>query len=88
MRTVLIILGGLVLWVLCLLAAKLLSSASPAALSAATALFVGAWIVVAAVNMWFGVYRAGYSFQDELPIFLVIALLPTAVAVVARWKFL
>jgi hypothetical protein len=36
--------------------------------------------------MYFGVARAGYSFRDELPIFLVIFLVPAIVAVVGlRW---
>jgi hypothetical protein len=69
MRTVLIILAGLVLWAICLGVVRFLSSSSPAALTAATALFAGTWVLVAAVNMWFGVYRAGYSFKEELPIF-------------------
>jgi hypothetical protein len=35
---------------------------------------------------YFGVARAGYAFREELPIFLVIFLLPAIVAVVAqRW---
>lgn len=88
MRTVLIILAGLVLWAICLGVVRFLSSSSPAALTAATALFAGTWVLVAAVNMWFGVYRAGYSFKEELPIFLLIAVSPIAVAVIARWKIL
>jgi len=54
----------------------------------ATAAFAAIWFVVAAANMWLGVSRAGYSFQEELPIFLLIFLLPVAVAVVVKWKFL
>jgi hypothetical protein len=38
--------------------------------------------------MWLGVSQAGYSFQEELPILLLIFLLPVAVAVVVNWKFL
>lgn len=88
MRTALIIFAGLVLWALCLGVAKLVSSSSPATLTAATALFVVAWLLVAAANMWFGIHGAGYFFKDELPIFLLIALLPIAVAVIVRWKVL
>lgn len=50
--------------------------------------FVVIWFVAAAVNMWIGVSQAGYSFQKELPIFLLIFLLPVAVAVAVKWKFL
>jgi len=35
---------------------------------------------LAAANMWIGVSQAGYSFQEELPIFLLIFLLPAAAA--------
>ena len=88
MRTALIILAGLVLWAICVGFIKVLASLSPANLTTATALFAGTWFLVAAANMWFCVYRAGYPFKDELPIFLLIALLPITVAVVVRWKFL
>lgn len=47
--------------------------------------FTALWIIAAAVNMYIGVARAGYSFMEELPIFLVIAGLPIAVGWVAVW---
>jgi hypothetical protein len=40
------------------------------------------------VNLWIGVTRAGYSFREELPIFLVIFLLPVVVAGMVKWRFL
>jgi hypothetical protein len=88
MRTLLIIFGGFVLWGICLGAAKLLSNLSASSTTVATASFVAVWLVVAAANMWIGVSRAGYSFQEELPIFLLIFLLPATVAVLVKWKFL
>jgi hypothetical protein len=85
MRTVLIILVGFLVWGVCVGAAKM--SPNPArGIGTATVAFVCVWFVVAAVNMYFGVARAGYAFREELPIFLVIFLLPAIVAVVAlRW---
>ena len=44
--------------------------------------------MLAAANMWIGVSQAGYSFKEELPIFLLIYLLPVAVAVLVKWKFM
>jgi hypothetical protein len=85
MRTVIFILGGFVLWGICLGVAKLLANTS---MTAATIAFVAIWFVAAAANMWIGVSQAGYSFQEELPIFLLIFLLPAVVAVLARWKLL
>ena len=34
--------------------------------------FIGLWFIAAAVNLYVGVTRAGYSFMEELPIFLLI----------------
>jgi hypothetical protein len=51
-------------------------------------IFAVLWLVLAAANMWVGISQAGYSFREELPIFLLIFLLPVAVAVFAKWKVL
>jgi hypothetical protein len=85
MRTALIILGGFVAWGVFVAAAK--ASPNPAkSIGTATLAFVSAWFLVAAINMYFGVARAGYAFKEELPIFFVIWLVPAIVAVVAlRW---
>ncbi len=88
MRTAIILLIGLALWGACLGVARLAAGPSSSASSTATAAFVGIWFLAAAVNMWIGVSQAGYSFREELPIFLLIFLLPAAVAVIARWKLL
>ena len=57
-------------------------------MTAATAVFVVHLVRAAALNMWIGISHAGYSFQEELPIFLLIFLLPAVVAVFVNWKFL
>ncbi len=88
MRAAIIIFGGFVLWAACLGIAKLLASSSASSMTYATAAFVAIWFVAAAANMWIGVSQAGYSLQEELPIFLLIFLLPAAVAVFVKRKFL
>jgi len=35
--------------------------------------------------MWIGVTQAGYALMEELPIFLLIFLLPTAAALMVKW---
>jgi hypothetical protein len=50
--------------------------------------FVVIWFFVAAANLWVGVSKAGYAYTEELPIFLLIFLLPAVVAVAIRWKWL
>jgi hypothetical protein len=88
MRTLLIIVIGYLVWAVCLGFAKLLANASAASIYVATTVFVAIWFMVAAANMWLGVVRAGYAFADELPIFLLIFLLPVATAITVKWKFL
>jgi hypothetical protein len=84
MRTLVIILAGFALWALCLGVAKVVSGSTRASVTAATAIFVALWFVAAAVNLWVGVARAGYSFFEELPIFLVIFLLPACAALFSQ----
>lgn len=54
---------------------------------ASVKIFLAVWFAVAAINMWIGVTRAGYSVREELPIFLVIFLLPACAAAVLWWRF-
>jgi hypothetical protein len=85
MRTLVIIGSGLVLLGLCAGAGWLVGGAPK--LKLAALLFIGLWFVAAAVNMYVGVARAGYSFMEELPIFLLIFAVPAAVAMFLRFKF-
>jgi hypothetical protein len=89
MRTliiIIIIIGiGFALLGLCLGLGSLAGGA--AKLKVAALVFIGLWFVAAAANMYVGVTRAGYSFMEELPIFLLIFLVPAAVAVLLRFKF-
>ena len=56
-------------------------------IAAGTVVFVVLWFAAAAINMWLGISRAGYSFAEELPIFLLIFLLPALAAVLVGWKW-
>ena len=40
----------------------------------------------AAINMWIGVSRAGYSVADEAPVFLMVFGIPAAVALLVIWR--
>ena len=88
MRTAIIIFAGFALWAICLGVAKLAANLNASSATIATATFVVVWFIAAAVNMYIGVAKAGYSFIEELPIFLVIFLVPAAVAVAVKWKVL
>ena len=43
-------------------------------------IFIPVWLIVALLNMWIGVSRAGYSVREEFPILLVIFAIPAVVA--------
>jgi hypothetical protein len=75
MRTVLFILAGLVLGGLAIRAGR----AAGMQLGVAVAFYIAAWVGIAAGNMYQGVATAGYTVLEELPLFLVIALVPIGV---------
>jgi hypothetical protein len=50
-------------------------------------LFIPAWFVLAGVNMWIGVSRAGYAVADETPVFLGIFASLAIVAGFIAWKW-
>ena len=82
MHTVMVIAGGLAL----LVVMSLLGRISGFGLARAAFWFIPIWFVCAAINMWVGVTRAGYSVAAELPIFLFVFAVPAAIALVLRWK--
>jgi hypothetical protein len=88
MRTLLLMLGGFVVRAACLGMAKLMAGASATSMTIATTVFVGMWFVAASGNMGVGVMQAGDSCTEELPIFLVIFVLPVATAAFVKWKCL
>jgi hypothetical protein len=88
MRTAVIILAGFLAWGVCLGIARVAAGGSQSSMNLATGIFAALWFVAAGVNMWMGVTKAGYSFREELPIFLVIFFVPVFVAVIVRWKWL
>lgn len=85
MRTLLFLLGGALLWAVIFHLARL-AGTQPETRWLPAAIFGAAWFIVAAWNMWVGVTSAGYSFWEELPIFLLIFIAPLAVAVLSIYK--
>jgi hypothetical protein len=88
MRTLIIVFGGFVLWGASLGIARLLSGKTALSTWTPTIVFAIIWFVLAAANMWVGVVHAGYSFIEELPVFLLIFVVPVGVAVFVKWKVL
>ena len=85
MRTLIIIAGGLLLLILLTLIARYAGKGEHKTVGNTARFFIPIWFCAAAVNMYIGVARAGYSVMEELPIFLIIFGLPAAVAVVV-WR--
>ncbi|RYE33291.1 MAG: hypothetical protein EOP23_09380 [Hyphomicrobiales bacterium] len=77
---------GVLLLIIFLLFGKLWGGAEPAYGLAAKA-FLPVWLVIALMNMWIGVTKAGYSVRDEFPIFLVVLAVPALLACLAIWRF-
>jgi hypothetical protein len=86
MRTVVVIVSGLVILGLSAFAGWRLGGGAQS-MVIATKIFIPVWLVVAVINMWIGVSRAGYSIAEELPIFFVIFIIPAVVAVFIWWRY-
>ena len=86
MRTAIIIAAGLIIGALFLFGARRVGRA-PDAIALGAKIFIPVWFVAAAANMWMGVAKAGYSFVEELPIFLVIFGVPALAAGFVWWKY-
>ena len=85
MHTAIVLGGGFALLLSCLLLGHAFGGGMPGAVTGAK-VFIPLWLVAAGVNMWLGVSHAGYSFGDELPIFLGVFALPAAVAGLLCWR--
>jgi hypothetical protein len=87
MRTAIIILVGLAIWAVSLLLARRYGTKGGTAVEDVTLAFITIWLLAAATNFWIGVTQGGYSFRQELPVFVLIFLVPAGVAALVRWKF-
>ena len=88
MRTGLFLLAGFLLLAASLLLGRLFSANYPSATFVATVVYLAAWLILAAANMWVGVAKAGYSVAEELPVFALIFLVPAVLAIILKWKVL
>jgi hypothetical protein len=52
----------------------------------AAKLFIPLWLLLAGLNLWIGVTRAGYTLAEEAPIFLLVFAVPAAAAVLLVWS--
>ena len=87
MRTLIIIAGGVALLGMFVVVLRGMGAGIAQPIVVAAKSFLPVWLVVALINMWLGVSRAGYSIGEELPIFLLIFAVPGALAAFLWWKF-
>lgn len=80
MHTVMVIAGGFVLLGLMLLAGRRFGRS----IASAALAFVPVWLVASIINMVIGVESAGYTYAQELPIFLVVFGAPALAAIALR----
>lgn len=87
MRTALFLLAGFLLLAGSIVLARQFAEVFPTAGRAATIAFIVGWFAIAALNMWAGVAKAGYSVGEELPVLLLIFGVPALAAILLQWKF-
>lgn len=88
MRMAMTFTAGLLLLAAMLIFSKLFTDHYPNATSWAVTAFLLVWLLATGFNMWVGVNKAGYSFAEELPILLVLFLIPAVAAISLKWKVL
>lgn len=85
MHMVMVIFAGLLLLAVFALFGRLWGH-EPAGIALAARGFIPVWAVVALINLWVGVTKAGYPLKAELPILLVVFAIPAAIAAILAWQ--
>jgi hypothetical protein len=85
MHTIKVIAAGFLLLGIFLAVGHWIGGGDASAMARAAAYFIPIWLIAAAVNLWFGVARAGYPLVDEVPFFLVVFAVPAGAAGLLWW---
>jgi hypothetical protein len=85
MHTLKVIAGGFILLAVCLLIGRWAGGTTAEGVAGAAKLFIPLWLLLAGVNLWIGVTRAGYTVAEEAPIFLAVFAVPAAAALLLVW---
>jgi hypothetical protein len=84
MHTIIVLAVGFALLGLCAFAGRVLGGT--AGIATGVLFFLPLWLIGAAVNMYLGVKRGGYSVADEAPIFVLVFMVPAAAALIVWWN--
>jgi len=87
MHTLIVLAVGFLLLGVTLLVARLFGGPGSGPLAVAALWFLPLWLIGAGINLWIGVTGAGYSVKEELPIFLLVFLVPAVVALLLWWRY-
>jgi len=85
MHVLFIILTGILMLVMFMLFGRLWGS-DTSDIIISIKFFIPVWGVVAIINMCIGVFKAGYSAREELPILLIVAAIPVCIALALIWR--
>lgn len=88
MHTLMVLVGGFVLLFFCQLVARAVAGAGVGPMAKAELAFIPLWFVITAINMWAGINYGGYTFMQELPLFLLAFGVPAAAAVLTWWRLM
>ena len=86
MHTLMLLIAGFGLLFFCQLVARAFGGAGLAPIAKALLVFVPLWFMVSAINMWIGIHHAGYSFIDELWVFIPVFGIPVIAALLTWWR--
>jgi hypothetical protein len=86
MRTPIILAVGMLLLAAAVIFGRLFVQYYSNAMTWAIGVFLTLWLLATGFNLWVGVNKAGYSVGEELPITLILFLLPAVLAFLIRWK--
>lgn len=85
MHTIKVIAAGIALLAVCVALGRWLGPSPVSGLALGIKVFIPLWLLGAAINMWIGVTRAGYSVAEEAPIFAIVFAVPVAIALLLWW---
>ena len=87
MRTAVFVIAGFALLALLLIITRAFKPSLARASEIAVPGFIVLWALAAGINMWMGLSQPNNSFMAELPIFLIIFLLPVTAALFVKWNW-
>lgn len=87
MHSIMVIGGGLIALCVLTVIAWWIGKGQSGTMVKGAKIFVGAWFIVAAINMAVGVLHAGFTVAQEIPFFVLVFGVPALIAGGLIWYF-